>query len=183
MKALDVKEVHTFTEYLKDMFYGDKQKAEKRKEKEAGGAESSRLWALNKLNEMARARGVHKDEKWFLSLLRFCFYHAFYAPQSVDKIDGPVAGLLKEEGLLRVPSPPLSGKTRSLCGERFLVLLGEVATLPPLGQRENRKAAAQEDKADQDADEEEEDKEHHRNPFFDGARLTAPSSLTLAVIT
>jgi hypothetical protein len=96
MKALDVKGVHTFTEYLKDVFYGDKQKADKRKV----GVESSRLWALNKLNEMARARGVHKDEKWFLSLLRFFFYHAFYVPQNLDNIEGPVASLLKEEGVL-----------------------------------------------------------------------------------
>jgi hypothetical protein len=67
-----------------------------------------------------------------------------------------------------VSSPPLSEKTRSLCGERFLVLLGEVATLPPLGQKENRKAN---EERNEDADEEEEDKDHHRNPFYDGTSL------------
>lgn len=121
MKALDVEGVHAFTKYLKDVFYGkhrhandenrygasagDGEPSSGRPKKEmAKGAESSRLWALNKLHEMARWRNVHKNEKWFLSLLHFFFFHAFYALQAKNSthkdIDPSISSILLEEGVL-----------------------------------------------------------------------------------
>jgi len=103
MMALDAAGVHAFTQYLKDMFYGGKEKGREM------GVEASRLWVLNKLNEIARSRRVRKDEQWFLALLRFFFYHAFYvssAKQDASQgcTDPALAALLREEGVLWTPS-------------------------------------------------------------------------------
>jgi hypothetical protein len=89
--------------------------------------------------------------------------------------------------LARLPSPPLSEKTRALCGERFIVLLGDVATLAPLrqgkesrqGQSANRAEGSREEKRKREEGEEEGEgegeeegekgeSEERRNPFYNG---------------
>ncbi len=113
MQSLDHDGVKEFTEYLKDIFYGKAKRPESseseskkrkrgadknEKDSKENRAEFSRLWALGRMIELVKKANPQKDEKWFLSMLRFFFFHACFSIKEGHSAKGSAAmDVLREE--------------------------------------------------------------------------------------
>ncbi|KAG5462257.1 MAG: hypothetical protein BJ554DRAFT_5442, partial [Olpidium bornovanus] len=131
---LDVQGLNDYTDYLMALFLGTE--AERDNSNDRGNVEATRAFAASGLLSMTRSKSLTKDEDLLQRVLRFFLVHGFFKVKTDTNVfPGPA------------PNPPLSEKTRTMCRERFLSLLGDLSSaIPPVnpndgGQGEDKQGS------------------------------------------
>ncbi|RKO89758.1 DNA polymerase phi-domain-containing protein, partial [Blyttiomyces helicus] len=121
LSSLSPEGIAAYVKHLSEIFLDQTDKDE-----EADPFESStrrvlihRQWAVDQMMLLVRTPKIPKDETWLKFVARFLALHAFF------HVHDDVA----EDELVKAPKPPLSYAARTMCQERFFIMLGYLQDL------------------------------------------------------